>query len=380
MLTCCFTMVALSWHLLIMQGRAFHQRIVTRNMIENMEIMKININEKVSPDVFNNLNTKQSEQIKISEKEYHINYAQVKEPVSNKSVTAKKVAKMTKLQLRAKACTFYDPLINKSNPVMCGAQNFVSIVRSRCRTRLGNQLSAYAAVRYFQHKYGMTPLLEPFQMKIIKSVFAEGPLTVRGLNLDICCPERKKWKMILALKEDKRTGIATGLSEKFQQNPDYYSRNFLIGLGHHTMPVFLFKGGINRFQNNLISILYLLEILPQLRKEFVFKKRISYLANRMIQQIRKSEQKPNLVFVGIHARRGDRIQKWKQRKMFRDTVIGIYEGKFSTMLWIYSAADTTTTNRKLCFFQRVMITSGLRNTSLTRMTFTSQENSSKRPE
>ena len=60
----------------------------------------------------------------------------------------------------------------------------------------------------------------------------------------------------------------------------------------------------------------------------MFKKRISYLANHMIQQIRKSEQKPNLVFVGIHARRGDRIQKWKQRKMFRDTVIGIYEGKF----------------------------------------------------
>jgi hypothetical protein len=51
--------------------------------------------------------------------------------------------------------------------------------------------------------------------------------------------------MIMALKEDKRTGIATGLSEKFEKNPEYYSRNFLIGLGHHTMPLFLFKGDIN---------------------------------------------------------------------------------------------------------------------------------------
>ena len=61
-------MVALSWHLIIMQGRVFHQRIVTRNMIENMEIMKININEEVSPDVFKNLNNKQSERIKNFEK------------------------------------------------------------------------------------------------------------------------------------------------------------------------------------------------------------------------------------------------------------------------------------------------------------------------
>ena len=48
--------------------------------------------------------------------------------------------------------------------------------------------------------------------------------------------------MVMALKEDKRTGVATGLSEKFSKNPDYYARNFLVGLGSHTMPVFLFKG------------------------------------------------------------------------------------------------------------------------------------------
>ena len=118
----------------------------------------------------------------------------------------------------------------------------MSIVRSGCRTRLGKQLSASAAVRYFQHKFGMTPLLLPFQMKIIKSVFNEGPLSVRSLNLDFCCKDRKKWKTIMALKEDKRTEIATGLNPRFEKNPEYYSRNFLVELGHHTMPLFLFKG------------------------------------------------------------------------------------------------------------------------------------------
>ena len=37
---------------------------------------------------------------------------------------------LTELQRRAKACSFYDPLINCSSPVLCGATNIVSIVRS----------------------------------------------------------------------------------------------------------------------------------------------------------------------------------------------------------------------------------------------------------
>ena len=38
---------------------------------------------------------------------------------------------------RTRQCTFYDPLINKSNPIFCATQNFVSLVRSKCKTRLG---------------------------------------------------------------------------------------------------------------------------------------------------------------------------------------------------------------------------------------------------
>ena len=119
--------------------------------------------------------------------------------------------------------------------------NFVSIVRSRC-----NQLSSYAAVLYFQKKYGKMPLMEPFQMNIIRSVFEPESLSVRALNFDTCCKSRK---MVMALKEDRRTGVATGLTEKFSKNPDYYSRNFLVGLGSHTMPVFLFQGNI--FYDNI---------------------------------------------------------------------------------------------------------------------------------
>ena len=120
-------------------------------------------------------------------------------------------------------------------------------------TQLGNQLCSYAAVLYFQKKYGMIPLIDPFQMKIIKSVFEPENLSVKALNIGTCCKSRP-WKMVMALKEDKRTGVATGLSEKFFRNPDYYSRNFLVGLGSHTIPVFLFKGKIKRLEQLFVII------------------------------------------------------------------------------------------------------------------------------
>ena len=92
-----------------------------------------------------------------------------------------------KMVRRRRQCTFYDPLINKSNPIFCASQNFVSLVRSKCKTRLGktkknvqlnkkivivfegNQLSSYAATRYFQTEYGMHPILDPFQTNVINS-------------------------------------------------------------------------------------------------------------------------------------------------------------------------------------------------------------------
>ena len=236
MLLCCLTFALVFLHLMLLHGRTHHHQPITRNVIENLKILKININEKDKPKLKENRASGDVNKQKLTLRKYNSQIS----PSKNKSFNI--MVQLTRLQRRAKSCTFYDPLIKKSNPILCGAENFVSIVRSGCRTRLGNQLSAYAAIRYFQHKFGMTPLLLPFQMKIIKSVFNDGPLSVRSLNLDFCCNDRTKWKTIMALKEDKRTGIATGLNPRFEKNPEYYSRNFLVELGHHTMPLFLFKG------------------------------------------------------------------------------------------------------------------------------------------
>ena len=50
-----------------------------------------------------------------------------------------------KLDRRRRQCSFYDPLINKSNPIFCATQNFVSLVRSKCKTRLGkNEINMYS--------------------------------------------------------------------------------------------------------------------------------------------------------------------------------------------------------------------------------------------
>ena len=58
-----------------------------------------------------------------------------------------------------------------------------------------------------------------------------------------------------------------------------------------------------------------LDILPQLREELVFKDNFAFLATKMLDQIASKEKEKELIFVGIHARRGDRIHVWKQRKV-----------------------------------------------------------------
>ena len=65
------------------------------------------------------------------------------------------------------------------------------------------------------YRYGMTPLMDPFQMRIIKSVFNDSMLTVwnmhcvdkdrdsfskvRSLNMQTCCQGRR-WKSVMAFK------------------------------------------------------------------------------------------------------------------------------------------------------------------------------------
>ena len=58
------------------------------------------------------------------------------------------------------------------------------------------------------------------------------------------------------------------------------------------------------------------DILLDLRREFVFRKRIRTLASKMMKQIRAVQSDKNLVFVGIHARR---VNRQAGRKMFKKT-------------------------------------------------------------
>ena len=59
------------------------------------------------------------------------------------------------------------------------------------------------------------------------------------------------------------------------------------------------------------------DILPKLREELVFQNQFSNLALTMLGHIHERERGRELVFVGIHARRGDRIHVWKQRLVTR---------------------------------------------------------------
>ena len=78
-------------------------------------------------------------------------------------------------------CMFRDPPSKQSVRFPCGSdidQNFVSIVKSVCETQLGNQLSSFGALVYFQVAHGYRAFLDPFQAKEIGKVFVKEKLGV----------------------------------------------------------------------------------------------------------------------------------------------------------------------------------------------------------
>ena len=95
------------------------------------------------------------------------------------------------------------------------------------------------------------------------------------------------------LKLDKRSEVAKHIKSKFFEDQDLVKTNHLINLESHSMPVFLFK-----------------QVIPIIKKELLFKKRISQLANKFFQKIIRAEGLKKLTFVGLHARRGDRLLNW----------------------------------------------------------------------
>ena len=136
---------------------------------------------------------------------------------------------------------------------------------SKCKTRIGNQLSSYAAALYFQQTYRVTAVMDSFQMGIIKSIFDTSGSTVSTLDISKCClpAHWKNWKRVKPLEIHPSTQVATRLKQKFVENIEFYRHNHLINLGSHTMPVFLY--------NNMIKTI---------KKELKFKRKIMKTATR----------------------------------------------------------------------------------------------------
>ena len=90
--------------------------------------------------------------------------------------------------------------------------------------------------------------------------------------------------------------MALEIHESFTKSVKFFQRNHVVNLEPHSMPVFLFG-----------------KILTRIRTELRFKGKIETAANMFLHQI-KSVATKKIVFVGIHARRGDRLINWKNGK------------------------------------------------------------------
>ena len=110
-------------------------------------------------------------------------------------------------------------------------------MKLKLKTQLGNQLSSYAALLYFVVKHGYHAFLDPTQTKAIGQVFKTERLGIGTFDFYRCgcVPGAQHWKHLLELH---RTGVALRLTE----DPGKYSRNHLVGLGAHSVPLFLIKG------------------------------------------------------------------------------------------------------------------------------------------
>merc|ERR1719192_1286779 len=127
--------------------------------------------------------------------------------------------------------------------------------------------------------------------------------------------------MVSALNEDEKpgysrrgTGQAVSVKSEFlsQVAAGNLSLGHVVRLGQHSNPIFLFK-----------------QILTELREELQFKTQIVSRARAMIDKIGQGGGDGQVVYVGVHARRGDRLQVWKsEHDQLQDSMIGRYEGRF----------------------------------------------------
>ena len=153
-------------------------------------------------------------------------------------------------------------------------------------------------------KHGYHAFLDPTQTKAIGQVFKKEKLGIGTFDFYRCgcVPGAQNWLHLLELH---RTGVALRLTD----DPEKYKRNNLVGLGPHSVPLFLIK-----------------EVLAEVRERLVFKDRILQMATNIVLNITGRTDKQT-VLVGVHARRGDKLRVWRESNNMRDN-LGRYEGKF----------------------------------------------------
>ena len=85
-------------------------------------------------------------------------------------------------------------LKNNRLNIACGEDQFISVIKSVCHTQLGNQLSSYAALFYFKHKYGFNAFIDPVQTKHISEVMDTKSMKIQSLDFHIpkCCGKNSK--------------------------------------------------------------------------------------------------------------------------------------------------------------------------------------------
>ena len=224
---------------------------------------------------------------------------------NNISVAAKTIIKKRN-HVRRRQCSFLVPSLRRRVEFSCGQGDFVSVVKSVCKTQLGNQLSSYAALLFFTVKYGYHAFLDPVQTRSIGLVFKIQKLSIGTFDFYSCgcVPGAQHWTRPLDLHS---SGVAVGMIRDW--DPGDYNRNHLIGLGAHSVPLFLIK-----------------QVLSEVRQELVFKDKLVHMASKILRQITRNIS-CEAVVVGVHVRRGDKLRVWRQSNQIRD-ILGRYEGDY----------------------------------------------------
>ena len=230
-------------------------------------------------------------------------------------------------------------------------RQFVSVLRSVCFTQLGNQLSAYATLFYFKRKYGFNAFIAPYQAKKIGVVMEPDLMEIKPLHfVTPSCqnPRCSDGCQVPAWQSVSRHHHGENYKD-LMENSEKYMHNKLLDLGNHTVPLYLFKGKSQFFSSSFIDfqlvlfICYLVcylkylksnkkqigsnstEIFPELKREFKFRDYFILKANEIFSFLTNMTN-DNMIFVGVHARRGDHLLSWREK--FPDSEIGKFEGKY----------------------------------------------------